>query len=188
MNNYIQKCINDETFLASCVSLNETNNDIDQNELANFIRDNLHKMSDTEMINTHKKIISPKQVYNDLLIFELKHIKYNPIDDFGIFIKFMETNLSRYHTKIMNTYLEDNEWTFHDHTSKKYPLKENEIIYENSLHKSHTDDKVTFNYLTELLNLFIRHISNKDTLKISLKLLKWSDGIYWVVYKGYKVI
>lgn len=187
-NSYIKKCIDEGNIITSQIDSDvitdiSANNDTNKNDIAISIRENLHIMNDTEMINFHKKILSMTQIRNDLLCFELKNVKLDPIDDFGGFIEFMEMNLARFHTKIMNTMLEDSEWTFHDHTSKKYPLKENEIIYENSIHKSHINDKITFNYLSELSNFFNRHILDKSKLKVTLKLIKWSDGIFWVIFK-----
>lgn len=151
---------------------------------------NLNDMSDDYVKELFLKITSSDKLKNELLFFELEHLTpadNETYDDFDQFNKFVLSSFERYHPRIVNTLLEDHEWTVHTHDKvpRRYPLKHNELIYENTLKREHRSDQLTTKYLEHLLHLFRRYINlnGKSNLRVSLRIIETSDDVYWVIFK-----
>lgn len=140
-----------------------------------------NKMTDDDLYNVYKSIVSIEKIKNELLYNELNNININKINDYDECKLFMENTFLRYQPTIINAQLEDDEWIVHDNTSKRYPLKDGEIIYENTIKFVHKYDVNTINYLTKLHTYFNNNI-DKDKLKIKLKIIDWTDKMCWVIY------
>jgi len=114
------------------------------------IHDNIHTMSDNELYENYNNIITPEYVKNELMVYELKY--YTPEKQFNLskidVINIVTNILYQYKNCSYGYLLEDEIWSIHDISSNKYPLKPNEILFENSIsvvngnndNDSHIDD------------------------------------------------
>lgn len=152
--------------------------------MAEYIHDNISKMGEIEMMNIHAKIIDIRKIKNDLLKYEMLNldlgIKLSTLDECKTFVT---KYLKRYHLHTGGFLCEDSDWTIHTSLSnvRKYKLKENELIFENSIKDIHKYDTQLTKYFAEILQFFKRHMN--DNINIKYYLIKHSDKICWIVLK-----
>jgi len=158
----------------------------DKNQLATLINNDLIKMSDVEKRRTLMKCLDDQQINNELLKFELKYLKITAKNmTMEEFIKETTAILKRYQSKAGGFLIEDDEWTLHNHKSKKYPLKKNEILFENTLVNIYKNDLETNIFLKRIINLLQNLASN---FSVCLKFNKsHRDKIYWIIIKCKKL-
>jgi len=105
-------------------------NDVEDNSnQAAFILKNVDRMSDEERYILHKKICNKNRVYQDLLMFEMVHLQPHKVDKEEL-IKSAKYFLNRYRN---TTHIFEDEWKMHNESSKKYPLSENDVCFDNSV-------------------------------------------------------
>ncbi|AYV84265.1 MAG: hypothetical protein Hyperionvirus20_43 [Hyperionvirus sp.] len=156
-------------------------------EKAMFIYKNIEKMDIIERQKMLFNLLSEKRITGDLMKYELKYLTLGiVIDNFDEFANFVAEILKRYHMKAGGFVCEDTEWTLHRNGSGKYPLKENEVIFENSLKRVHQYDSNIGAYIDDLIVFFRRHAT--PTLSVSYRLLDTTDDIYWMIFKIKKLI
>ena len=128
---------------------------------------------------------NPNFIKNKLLLYDLENYvpeKYESITK-EEFISYVVQLFKFYNNLFMEMY-EDNVWIIHDKTSKKYPLKEHEIVFENSI--SFVDENSPNNDRAVRYIKLIRDHLNKLTSKIhvSTKIIEDSDDeICWMLLK-----
>jgi hypothetical protein len=156
-------------------------------EIAQLTKNNLENFKKNEIIDLYIKTLTLETIHNNLLYNELIHltdrIDYKKDDSLEKMSKIILSVFERYPPKIANSLLEDDEFTEHNAKSIRYSyLKDNEIIFENSIKKAHKEDRNTVDYLDNLLKYFKRNIDT-DLISVRLKMIDWSDKISWVVFK-----
>lgn len=156
---------------------------IDNNvDISNYIYKNIDKMDDVERRMLLARVLDNEKIRSELLKYELRYLHLGiKIDTFDELIIFMRKSFKRYHMKVGGHLCEDTEWSEHDHTSIKYPLKRNEYIFDNSIKRVNRCDSQINKYITDLLHFFNNHISKK--LYITYRSIEYTDEIYWMVFK-----
>jgi hypothetical protein len=165
-------------------------NDLDNSDpsknkqMANLLHTTINPNIDSEELKTYVlKCMTPIEMRNQLLKFELKH--YNPepkemsLDEFAMCA---QTILDRYQNKAGGFMFEDKLWKLHTPKSKKYSLLSNELIFENTT----SDSKEAANMKKNSFFVQIKNILNKLTLNIRVThkvIYSYRDDIYWVVLK-----
>lgn len=130
----------------------------------------------------YRSIITLEKLKKEILYHELITHTGEQIDNPERFHQFIEETFARFTPEYFGTQLEDNEWIVHKKGSHRYPLKDNETIFENSLKVVHNGDKVTLDYIKALKGWFERHIKPESNMKIKLKIIGESDNILWIVF------
>lgn len=165
-------------------NINDFKNLHNKQDTAQYINKNINKMDDIEKKNLLLTLLDDKKVSSELLKYELKYLDLDKkISDLNEFTTFVRNSLERYHMKAGGYLCEDTEWSefYPNSDPAKYPLKQGEVLFENSIKRVNRYDIQIVNYITDLLNFFNRHSS--DTLYISYKQIASTDGIYWMVIK-----
>lgn len=153
-------------------------------DLAKFIYDNYHKMDDNEMKVIALKCIDIRDIKRILLNYELIHLEQKiqkmTLNEFTV--KAMNL-LSRYQGKAGGFLLEDNQWTLHRMSSTYYDVKENEILFENTMNKCDMEDQQTNEYLLNILKR-LENISENMNIELRFKNRnKISHILIWVTDK-----
>ena len=145
----------------------------------------LINVSDEQLLQLYNTIINPKYIKNKLLLLDLEN--YIPNNNEEItkidFISYV-VQLLKYYNDLFMEFFEDNIWVIHDKTSKKYPLKDNEIVFENSIsfvdENSVSNDKAE--YYIKLIKNHLKKLSSK--IHVSTKIIEDSDNeICWMLLK-----
>ena len=148
---------------------------------AQYIHDNYSRMDEIERLQILKRILHEKTVSAYLLKYELQNldtgIRYTRLPEF---VRFMDRALTRYHMWAGGQLCEDTEWTKYTHTSNKYPLGVNEIVYENSTKKIYRHSIDTAEYIADLLRFFDRH--HTDDIRVRFKMIAYTDEIYLMIF------
>jgi len=160
------------------INISEYKNEIPQ------LHNLLINISDEQLLQLHNTIINPTYIKNKLLLLDLENYvpKNNELITKDDFISYV-LQLFKFYNQLFIEYYEDNIWIIHDKTSKKYPLKENELVFENSI--SFVDNS-SYNDKAEYYIKLIRNHLNKLSSKIhtSIKIIEDSDNeICWILLK-----
>jgi len=156
--------------------------DKNNSQMAYFIHKNVDDMDEVESKILLTKLLDNKKIKAELLKYELRYLNMNfKIKDFDDFVNFVRITLNRYHMKAGGYLCEDTEWGQHDHTSKKYPLKEGEYIFDNSIKRINRYDFQITTFISDLLHFLTIHKSKK--LGLSYRLIEYTDDICWMVFK-----
>jgi hypothetical protein len=105
-------------------------------ELAKYIHDNYNTMDDIEMQTMLTKCLDIHKIKSLLLQYELENYeeeelkKYMSLDEFKKKALYIFT---RYQCKAGGFLMEDSEWIIHDKTTTNYDVKENELLFENTI-------------------------------------------------------
>ena len=184
---YLKKSNNDNKFNNTTLKEFVRADDKTQNELANYIKNNLSTMDSYEIQRIHSKITTQLEMYNTLLHYEL--IYYNPetkISDLSDMTQLMDLTLKKFRPNIMNTCIEDSEWTIHTlDTSIKYEMLPDEVIFDNSIKTVYRYNNDTFQYLHDLKFYLLKHI-DQTKLGLEMKIVESQEQISWIIYRLYK--
>lgn len=169
--------------LESQCKYDENHSNIKNTLYADYIHKNFHKMDETEMRLLACKILSEKQVKQILLNYELvnyvNHKKRNmTLDDF---IKYFNNTIDKFQWKSGGFHLEDRQWYVYTYGSQEHTLenlKENQVLFENSVDLLDANDLETQNYLENLT----KYLSNaSDNIELDFKCSnKFSKSILFV--------
>lgn len=132
-------------------------------ELASYIFNtykNLDTTNDYELATLVIKCLTPIQIKNLLLEYELKNFKQDTIKEMTMdeFIKEAKFLLNRYQGKAGGFSLEDSEWKMYtsdsmlEETHSKHYIKDNEILFVNSVDNCDLNDDKLENYLDLLVD------------------------------------
>lgn len=116
-----------------------------------------------------------------LLEFEFYNMKIETTNDnFEKVIEICENILNRYTYYAGGCRLEDKNWVKYIKGDKKYELKDNEIIFENSIPSIYKDDYETDKFLKQLNKLFgsISEKIKSDCLLIECERM----NIHWIIF------
>jgi hypothetical protein len=140
-------------------------------------------LMDEEMYARFKSVIPAQTVKNMLLFHDLQNLtegSYSTIEEFKDFVI---ASFSRFPASMKETSLEDDEWVLHTPSqTKRYPMRNNEIIFENSLKAVHKGDRGTLTYLDAMQGWFSRHIAEGSSLSVKLRFVPGTDNIFWIVF------
>jgi hypothetical protein len=176
MNQEFEKYI--ELYKQYQINISEYKNEIPQ--LHNVIIN----ISDEQLLELHNTIINPLYIKNKLMLLDLENYVPDSNESIGKddFISYV-LQLFKYYNELFVEYYEDTVWIIHDKTSKKYPLKENEIVFENSVSfvdNSLYNDKAE--YYIKLIKNHLNKLSSK--IHVSTKIIEDSDNeICWMLLK-----
>ena len=145
---------------------------IDDNKikLASYIHNNFS--DDTEpntMKDTLLKCMTIKQMKKILYEYELKYYKLKDQGTSSLeeFKEQAEKIIKRYQWKGGGYYIEDIEWTVYTHATSDgfqnnstYTVKDNQILFENSVHNLNAHDNDTINYMNRLVSRLNNLASN----------------------------
>lgn len=145
----------------------------------------LMNVSDEQIWQLYNTMINPKYIKNKLLLFDLENYvsESNELITKDEFISYV-VQLLKFYNDLLMEFFEDNIWVIHDKTSTKYPLKENEIVFENSV--SFVDDNSLYNDKAEYYIKLVRNHLNKlsSNIHVSTKIIEDSDNdICWMLLK-----
>lgn len=151
--------------------------------IGSFIYENFHNMGEIEKKKLCNRIISPFDLDKILLQYEADTLHFSKkIQNTSELISVIDDLLKRYHHKIGGYQFEDNIWRLHTASGqKKYDLKENEYIFDNSISAFHVEDAECHKFVDFLVELFNRL---SDNHKIHYKYIEDKyENIYWVIIK-----
>ena len=117
------------------------------------IYDNYDKMNNIDMHDLLLKCIDSNTVWLLLLKYELENYETIPTKYMSL-EEFKENTLqifARYQSKAGGFLLEDIDWVVHNSTSTVYDVKENELLFENTLNIIDMDNDDIDNYLFHLI-------------------------------------
>lgn len=153
-----------------------------QEKIADYIHKNIDRMDDVEKRHLLARLLDDRRVGMELSRFELRYRDTGErISDLPTYISFIDKTFARYHLTAGGHLCEDTDWTKYDTTSTKYPLKPNEVIFENSIKRVNRNDTHVIAYIRDLLRFFRRH--RVKPVRISFRLLEATDEIYWMIFK-----
>lgn len=152
----------------------------------NFLVDYYDKLSDEEAVFIASKCMHPREARKIILKYEFTNRRMEPKDmDMNTFIKEARKLIYRYQNKAGGYNIEDIDWLLYKPNSdtnrhKRYELKDDEIILENSITLNNLyqeDDKEYVDRLTELLN------SLSDNIDVRKYIIETKDDVAWIIIK-----
>lgn len=186
INTYERQHIeNNENIYDSDSDIESTDHDTDlikeKKALATNIRTQYQKMNDKDLSEIVIKCLSKKDMKHIILKHELKYYKPDEVKTFAEFIFNAKEILDRYQHRAGGFLIEDQQWILHTPDSKKYTLKENEIIFENTISIADVDDEETHKYLKRIVRMLKQ--LNKN-IKVNFSFIKDEpDNIYIIFIK-----
>jgi hypothetical protein len=147
-------------------------------QLATLIHDNFINMTQPEMLMFINKILGENEIRKTLLKYELLHYQPNKITSFQDFQKKATHYLTKYSKRVCNIILEDSIWIMHN-TTDVFPIRDNEIIFENTMSNKAKCDQEFLSFLKNITN-FLNKLCNQvkcsytlyDEKDITLVLIK----------------
>ena len=137
----------------------------EKQDLAQYIHNNYNKMDEIEMQIIALKCLTPIEIKKILLSYELKNYECSvPLKKLSLLeFKCQALNVfNKYQSKAGGFLLEDNQWIVYDSSSTLHEIKENELLFENTIDMCDVDDDETDEYLeciVSKLNLIAKNIS-----------------------------
>ena len=154
----------------------------DDNNIATILNKYYDTMTPEEMRVIVTKCMSEKEMRTILLKHELKFYTEEPKTlSLEIFTQNVSKLLKRYQSRAGGFLFEDNEWSVYDANSRKYDLYENEVLFENTIHK----DYIKNLECAEFLSLILKKLNQMtNNIKVTLhSYLADRDQVYFVILK-----
>jgi len=162
----------------------------EKQQLAQYIHKNYNNMDEIEMKTIALKCLDINEIKKTLLFFELQNYICTPKQmSLSEFKNETMIIFNKYQSKAGGFLLEDNEWLIHDNTSSRHEVKENELLFENTINAHDMDDGETNTYLKYLIkrlnslskniDVELRQKDNDNSKMISL--------LIWAVDRNKKV-
>lgn len=172
----------DDSFKSNMFAYNNHLKEVDRIKMAKFIQNNFARMNYFDKLSIHNKIVSEFKLNYELLKFQLTYlIPDEKITDFEKFIKETEKILNFYQWKAGGFLCEDDKWTLYRHGNHKYDLKENEVIFDNSVKTINNSDIEVYKYIKSLHNLLQKMT---DSFKIKFRYIDDDyDDITWIIIR-----
>lgn len=138
-------------------------------KFAKLLHDNCDKMDNENIKNYVVKCLSKEEcaniVYDYILTnYMAKSKKYNNIKEFTNDVLYY---LNNYQTKMINVMLEDEEWIVYNHESTEYNLDKNQVLFENTIDRQDTNDRITMDYINKLVN-FLNNLSKNINVTLNI--------------------
>jgi hypothetical protein len=157
----------------------------EKHELGKYIYNNYDKMDEIEMKLFVLKCMDINEIKRTLLLYELKNYQHKSPKNTKTLNEFKYDALKvlkRYHWKAGGFFVEDSDWIIHNTTSTNHEIRENELLFENTISRCDVDDDETDMYLQLLvdrLNLIAKNITVEIRMKVdeymkSCSLLLWA--------------
>ena len=138
----------------------------ERQELAEFIHNNLYKLDEIELKNIVLKCMTSKDIIKYLLSYELKNYNIKCVEQMSLdeFLPIALSYLNRYQWKAGGFFIEDDQWTVYRHGDydMNTDVKENEILFENTIYFTYSHDHDTAFYLDNLIDILNSIASNID--------------------------
>lgn len=155
------------------------NNDCQTKEnkkiLAEFIHNNYDKLDDNELKIIAMKCLTSNEIKKILLSYELKYHDEETYDKMSLdeFTKKATYYLNRYQCRAGGFFIEDQEWSIYRYDDNELGLdiKENEVLFENTVFITYSNDYETVKYLDNLVDKLNSIASN-----ISVELRENKEG------------
>lgn len=153
----------------------------EKRNLARYINEHFNDMKLNDMIKLLQQCMTEKQIKKTLLEFEFKYIDViKPRDlDLDEFVGNALKILKRYQCKAGGYYIEDTDWIVHRKDSVKYDVKNNEVLFENSVDKIDFLDNETQYFIKRIASI-LNGLSNDIDVDYDFSESK-EDGITWVL-------
>lgn len=131
----------------------------------------------------YKKIITHQKIVKELLNYEF--LFYEP-DNKNLSIEellnVIKKIFDRYQLYLSGNLLDDTDWIIQRESSKRFKLKQNQIILVNSMDLKYIYDTQTINYLNNLIIHLYKYV-NKEHISIKYKLCDDDDNdICWIIF------
>lgn len=125
----------------------------DDKDISTLLVKDYNNMTDTELRQLVLHTMTDKEIRSRLLRHELRFYEQHPryictLDKFKIEVHRI---LTRYQHKAGGFKIDDREWTYHDHMSKRYKIYPNELVIENTISADYINDAECCEYLKLLL-------------------------------------
>ncbi len=155
------------------------NTDRNTTSIANYLHDNFHKIDNEEMSFLLNKCLSLNDKKRFLLEYELKNYKETPCDVMTLqeFSEKASSILKRYSWRAGGFLLEDRIWTKYEHGAEGFEIKENEIVFQNSVDKGDLENFETRIFLRRIVNR-LNGICPNIKVKLEHKLF---NSIIWLM-------
>ncbi len=170
-------------------------------KLAKYICNNI---SDDTDINNMKDIVlkcmTTNQMKKILYKYAMKYHKQHLVEKMSLeeFKEQTKKIIQMYQWKAGGYYIEDSEWNVYTHTrsyilnkeeyvdQSTYTIKNNQILFENSVHELNADDNDTVNYMDRLVSILNNVASNID-VEYYFETDDEIKGIVWILLWGTNV-
>jgi hypothetical protein len=157
------------------------------NETSLFLFKNSDHEANNVLVDLFVKCYGMTYIKHKLIQYEIKHLKLNfETISREELIELVNTILLRYKNESFRLGLEDSIWKFHDLTIntniKRYDLKENEILFENSIPIALSEGKEFIDFIEHLTTLF-----QSISIKIKVKNIMIDDPIHSIVWVLFKI-
>lgn len=153
---------------------------LEPQSIAKYIHKNYDRMDDCEKRLLLQKVLTSNRVNNELLKFELKYYQPTPVNmSLETFGKKAYRLLKRYQGKAGGFYIEDNEWALYDHTSEKYRLRKNKVIFENTIDILDSKDNETIKFIKRLVNK-LNYLA--DNIEVSYDIIESNEDSLSRIY------
>ena len=175
-------------------------------KLANYICNNI---SDDTDINNMKDIVlkcmTANQMKKILYKYAMKYHKQSLVEKMSLedFKEQTKKIIQMYQWKAGGYYIEDSEWNVYTHTRSyilnddedvglllssfsTHIIKNNQILFENSVHELNADDNDTVNYMDRLVSILDNVASNID-VEYYFETDDEIKGIVWILLWGTNV-
>lgn len=125
----------------------------DDGNIAQMLFQSYNNMTDIELAKILIKTMTNKEIRSQLLRYELKFYEQQHRFELSLdeFKREVFHILNRYHHKAGGFKIDDRIWMCHDHTSKRYKIHSNEIVFENTISSDYIDDSECYKYLQLLI-------------------------------------
>ncbi|AYV76957.1 MAG: hypothetical protein Barrevirus5_16 [Barrevirus sp.] len=145
---------------------------------------------DTDSQNLLLKCLTDCQIKAQLLRYELINLVREPVQELTLveFEKVAIPLINRYHWKAGGYKLEDSEWLIHRHDSEIHDIRENELLFENTVARADVDDdelKIYLDHLVRQLSSLSQNIEAE--YKIKNKRSRTVTVLIWFIDNNVKV-
>lgn len=157
---------------------------INNDDIVEQIHNEIDKLSHTELVNLYGQIVTTKYLKKELQEYEIAKYSNLKITDVTRvdFINQVSNYLSIYKNLSGGELLEDTNWTVHENGSVKYPVKENEILFENSVYYS---ENTSYDKAEDYIKSIRRYLGRIYTnVKITDRIIDDpKNDISWIIIK-----
>lgn len=147
----------------------KTHNDEHFQKLSEVLFKNNINLNITDLLS-HEQIELEK---NKLVFNHYTPSEKDKTNDISEFLVFVNDFFNQYHP-YFGKYFEDHEWTFHDKSSTKYQLNDDEFIFDNSINIYYKHQEENTNYLNNMKRIFKAKAG--DNIKVKINYFEDSDN------------
>lgn len=175
------KRYSEEHRIDACGNYKNRNEIKGKEEIAEYIWNEYDNMDEVERRRMVLKCMTEEAIKGRILEFELKNykgekVKHKSLDEY---VKEAKKLFKRYQCKAGGYNIEDMEWGVYRSGSDKYDVRENEVLFENTISMKDKDDDETNDYLDDIAKRLERIAEN---IKIDVRFKKArEDRLVWIL-------